>query len=204
MIYTIGYVGYDIDAFINVLLSYQIRILIDVRSNPYSLYKSDFSKGVINLKLKEANIQYLYLGQKLGGKPKNKTLYIDNIIDYTLLEQTKEYKSGINEIVRYEFANLNICLMCAEKDPVDCHRSILIGKSISNLGLDILHIFKDAPLLSQRNIENILMNKYYPNYVQVSLFDEENNYDSLLLNAYIMQNRKIGAKLEGKTKNEKN
>ena len=192
MIYTIGYADYNINDFVGVLLKYNISILFDVRSIPFSRYYSDFNKEQLCRVLLNNKITYIFVGDKLGGKPKNSKLYTNNIVDYNKMLLDDHFKNGLDSIV--ENQQRNICLMCSEKKAINCHRSILLGRVLSNLGLSVLHIEKDIPLLSQKDIEQELKNIYFPDGGQTSLFDENEDYEFLLNKAYMEQNKKIGAR----------
>lgn len=85
--------------------------------------------------------------------------------------------------------------MCAEKDPIDCHRTILISKSLKDRGVTALHIVQNGKLINQIDIEKRLLEKYYPDRNQMSIFEEENlSVEEYINNAYIQQNKKIGYK----------
>ena len=194
MIYTIGYSCYTMDEFIEVLKTFKISTLIDVRTTPYSSFHIDFNSDILKANLKENGIKYLYLGSKVGGRPKNKQLYDDDgVIDYQKMEISSSFKKGIAEIA--SLSSSNVCLMCAEKNPINCHRSILIGKCLYNAGYDVLHIVDGIPLLTQGYVEDMLVKKHFPNLNQLSLFDKNEDYNSAVFKAYNMQNKVIGAKI---------
>ena len=192
MIYTIGYADYNTNDFVGALLKYNISILFDVRSVPFSKYYSNFNKEQLCRALSNNKIEYVFVGDKLGGKPKNNKLYTNNIVDYNKMLLDDDFKKGLNKII--ENKQRNICLMCSEKKAINCHRAILLGRVLSNLGLSVLHIEKNIPLLSQKDIEQELKNIYFPDGGQTSLFDENEDYEFLLNKAYMEQNKKIGSK----------
>ena len=71
-IFTIGYGSRTLDDFVRVLQSYRIEFVLDVRSAPYSRFKPEFSKDALETHLREHAIRYIYLGDQLGGQPKDR------------------------------------------------------------------------------------------------------------------------------------
>ena len=86
-------------------------------------------------------------------------------------------KQGMNRISNGLEKGFNIALMCTEKDPKDCHRCILVGRTFSEAGYDVENILADGSLKSQKKVEEELINKYFPDRMQVSMFDMGNTFD---------------------------
>jgi len=152
-IYTIGYGARDIDAFIAALRRYNIAYLIDVRSQPYSRYKPDFSKDALEEHLRRGGIRYVYMGDTLGGRPDDPTCYdAEGKVDYTAVTQRDFYQAGIERLTKAWSQGLSVSLMCSEGKPESCHRSKLIGKTLAARGLPVAHIDENDELIGQDEV----------------------------------------------------
>jgi uncharacterized protein (DUF488 family) len=145
MIYTIGHSNITLESFIEILKSFKIQLVVDVRSSPYSKYVPHFNRENINKSLKENNIRYLFLGNYLGGKPKDEKYYKDDKVDYDLIAKTEHYKEGIDKIMTLN-SDDNIVLMCSEEDPKSCHRHNLITQSLLKKDFEVIHIRKNGKI----------------------------------------------------------
>lgn len=141
MVYTIGHSNITQESFIEILKSFKIQLVVDVRSSPYSKYVPYFNRENINKSLKENNIRYLFLRNYLGGKPKDEKYYKDDKVDYDLIAKTEHYKEGIVKIMTLNRED-NLVLMCSEEDPKSCHRHNLITQSLLKKGFEVIHIRK--------------------------------------------------------------
>lgn len=152
-IYTIGYGARDIDAFIAALRRYNIAYLIDVRSQPYSRYKPDFSKDALEEHLRRGGIRYVYMGDTLGGRPDDPTCYdAEGKVDYTAVTQRDFYQAGIERLTKAWSQGLTVSLMCSEGKPEMCHRSKLIGRTLTERGLTVTHIDEHDEAISQAEV----------------------------------------------------
>jgi uncharacterized protein (DUF488 family) len=140
-IYTIGYGNRSIEDFIKLLQRYGIKFLIDLRSQPYSRYKPEFSKEALEHYLKKQQIRYIYMGDTLGGRPEDTSCYTeDGKVDYSILREKDFYQRGISRLRAAWDKQLPIALMCSEMKPEECHRGKLIGSSLVEQGLAVSHI----------------------------------------------------------------
>lgn len=151
-IYTIGYGRRSIAAFINVLKAYDIAYLIDVRTAPYSKYKPEFSKSTLESALREHEIRYIFLGDSLGGRPDAPNCYVDGKIDYDAVKQQSFYQTGLARIQAAFDQQQRIVLMCSEGKPEMCHRSKLIGASLSKAEIPVIHIDENDEAQDQEAI----------------------------------------------------
>jgi uncharacterized protein (DUF488 family) len=138
-LYTIGYSHFSLSEFINVLKMHNVNAISDVRSVPYSKYKPDFNKNVLERELKEQGIEYVFMGDYCGAKIKDPNCYVGQRVDYSLVANSDVFKIGIQRIIK-GLEKFSIALMCAEKDPIRCHRMILVSKNIKIEHSDIFHI----------------------------------------------------------------
>ena len=145
MIYTIGHSNINPESFIEILKLFNIELVVDVRSTPYSKYVTHFNRENINKSLKENNIRYIFLGSHIGGKPTDREYYKDDKVDYDLIAKTAHYKEGINRIMTFN-DDTNIVLMCSEEDPKSCHRHNLVTQSLIKKGIEVIHIRKNGKI----------------------------------------------------------
>ena len=184
MIYTIGYAGVDIDRFVKILKDNNITLLIDVRSLPKSRYFYQFNDTSLCKVLGANAIEYQNWKLEFGARQQNLEFFTDGILDYNKFAQSKQFINGIKKIKALTQKGQIICLMCAEIDPLICHRAILCGKELFAGGLDVTHI------IAKRNGETILESQT-DFETRLQLQTKVNN----LVEAYQKQNKKIGYKL---------
>lgn len=151
-LYTIGYGARDIEEFIAVLKEHEIAFLIDVRSRPYSRYKPDFSKDPLAAHLKRAGIRYVFMGDTLGGQPDDQSCYVDGKVVYDKIAETSFYRESIARLHDAFRQQLPVVIMCSEGKPQQCHRSKLIGKTLVQLRIPILHIDENDRLITQDDV----------------------------------------------------
>jgi len=148
-IFTIGYGNRSIQAFLQLLHKYEIEILIDVRTNPFSRFNPDFRSKKLELHLINNNIGYLFLGYELGGKPLDVDCYTNEEVDYEKIKFKPFFADGIKEVMKINRSGRKLALMCSEQSPLQCHRKLLIGEYLSDLGFEVLHIDKDGTILNE-------------------------------------------------------
>jgi uncharacterized protein (DUF488 family) len=151
-IYTIGYGARALVEFMDVLKAHDIAYLLDVRSTPYSRFKPEFSKDALAQALREAGIHYLYLGRQLGGQPEDPSCYVDGKVDYAAGSRLPAFQEGLDRVERAHRQGWRVALMCSEGKPELCHRSKLIGQSLKERGIPVLHIDENDHLLGQDEV----------------------------------------------------
>ena len=158
-LYTIGYASLSIEDFIDTLKKYDITALVDVRSAPYSKYKPEFKKDNLNKTLADNNIAYIFLGKFIGARVEDPACYIGGKLNYDLLKETENFQTGISRILN-GMKNYRIALMCAEKDPTNCHRTFLICRTLRTYPVDIQHILGEGSLENHSVTEKSLLRLY--------------------------------------------
>lgn len=198
IVYTIGYTSFNINKFVDVLKKYHINCLIDVRSTPKSSYFKDYNDTALMPLLNKNGIIYRNYKKEFGARQENKSFYNTNgYLDFNIFAQSSQFKDGINKIKTAQNMGYVVCLMCAEKDPINCHRAILIARNLNLNGFEVEHILASEDLCNQKEIDNILIEKYFPNRNQISLFNENNlTQKEMLAKAYVLKNEEIGFKME--------
>lgn len=190
--FTIGHSNYAIEAFLRLLEKYAINCLVDIRSSPYSRYVPQFNRENLLRSLEKEKILYVYMGDKLGGRYMDPDLlYSDGVVDYGKVMQKKEFRQGIQSVIRNIKKGLNIVLMCAEKDPLDCHRFLLVSKGLSDQGVRVKHILGNGDFIVHKDLEDLLVQRYNNELNQLSFFEENLSPGKILEKAYKKRNREV-------------
>jgi uncharacterized protein (DUF488 family) len=201
-LFTIGYSTLNITSFVTILSQYNVTALADVRSFPYSKYSPDFNQDNLKNSLLDSEIKYVFLGKELGARPQDKSCYVEGKAVYENIAKTDLFSQGIERILKGS-RSYNIALMCAEKDPITCHRAILVCQYLKGLALEINHILHDGTLESHQDLENRLLKLHKlsqpdpQTMVQLSLFDNSVlslpclSLEDALKEAYRRQGEKI-------------
>jgi len=145
IVYTVGHSNTELKKFIKLLKMHKIRSLVDVRSAPYSKYVPQFNKKNLELALGNKGVEYIYLGDKIGGKPKDEKYYINGKVQYNLVEENDAFKEGISALINIAFCKKTV-LMCSEENPYSCHRHHLIAQNLLKRGLKVFHLRGDGTL----------------------------------------------------------
>jgi uncharacterized protein (DUF488 family) len=142
-IYTVGHSTQSIEKFIGLLQKHCVTAIADVRSAPYSRFNPQFNREELRRSLKTNGIRYVFLGKELGARSDDESCYIDDKVRYKLLAKTPLFQSGIDRVIEGAETH-KIALMCSEKDPLDCHRTILVSRELSSRGANVTHILQDG------------------------------------------------------------
>lgn len=152
VIYTIGHSNHPMEAFFGLLERFGIEVLVDVRSNPFTRYSVHFNHDPLKISIQNAGLKYLFAGKELGGKPKDEQFYDDEgHILYERIAESDKFKVGIERLLT-GVETYKIALMCGEADPTNCHRRLLIGRVLSEHGVDVVHIRSNGEALSEREL----------------------------------------------------
>ena len=153
---TIGYGARSMAEFLEVLHRYEIAYLIDVRSAPYSRYKPEFAKTSLQHTLEKQGIRYVFMGNTLGGRPDDKTCYVDGKVDYESVKARADYQHSIQRLHTAFTQQQSVVLMCSEGKPEVCHRCKLIGATLTTQQIPIIHIDEnDEPVTQVKAIERL-------------------------------------------------
>ncbi len=147
-VFTVGHSNHSPQAFIALLRQHGIDEVVDVRSTPYSRYAPHFSHESIGRMLEKAGIGYSFMGGELGGRPADSSCYDpDGRVRYDLVADTEPYEDGLRRII-FNADNRRLALVCTEKDPLDCHRALLVADTLARREVDVNHILADGGLES--------------------------------------------------------
>jgi len=175
-LFTIGHSNHSRESFLALLQQHSITAIADVRSHPYSKYLPHFNQKILEKYLKKHDIAYVFLGKELGARPDIPECYVEGKAIYEKIASTDNFKVGLNRVVKGTQKH-KIALMCAEKDPLTCHRAVLICQHLKLFYLDINHIHFDGNLENHQALEARMLkvNKLEDNELdgQLSLFSSD-------------------------------
>jgi uncharacterized protein (DUF488 family) len=155
-VYTVGHSTHASQHFLDLVGRHEITAVADVRSQPYSRMNPQFNRETLRANLKTAGISYVFLGRELGARSEDQSCYLDGKVQYDRLAQTDLFREGIDRLVQ-GLSNHRIALMCAEKDPLTCHRSILVCRSLVEREIQVEHILDNGRLESHVDALNRLL-----------------------------------------------
>ncbi len=160
-IYSIGHGNRSVETFFELLKKYEIDFLIDVRTNPFSRFNPNFSRGNIENICKDHMVTYVFMGDGLGGKPKYRSCYDkQGYVIYERVMETERFIHSINRLITAYNKNLRVVCMCSELKPCECHRSKMIGRYLDRQNINVQHIDEKGNLLSQTQVINQISNGY--------------------------------------------
>jgi len=134
-----------IDTFITLLQQQGVTAIADVRSVPYSRFNPQFNRKELEQSLKPYGIRYVFLGRELGARSDDPSCYEKGRIQYARMARTDVFQSGIQRVI-CGASDYRIALMCAEKEPLECHRTLLVARALIDLGVPVAHILADGRL----------------------------------------------------------
>lgn len=184
-LYTIGHSTHHSEHFLHLLNLYAITAVADVRSSPYSQFNPQFNREPLQLALNDNHIAYVFLGNELGPRSNDPACYRDNKVQYARLARTDLFLRGIERLLT-GMKRYRIALMCAEKDPITCHRMILVCRALRSEPIRILHILDDGGIESLDASERRLMQELKMR--QLRLFESP---EDLIQRAYDTQGDRI-------------
>jgi uncharacterized protein (DUF488 family) len=155
-VFTIGHSTHSWERFIALLRSAHVTAIADVRTSPYSRHSPQFSRDSLRAELRSDGISYVFLGKELGGRPSGRQFYCDGVADYEKMAHTPEFSNGLDRVLEGT-KKYRIALMCSERDPLDCHRCLLVGRALAQRGVRVNHILDDGNVASHGEIEDTLL-----------------------------------------------
>lgn len=183
-LFTIGHSNRSPEEFVGMLKENGVTAIADVRSQPYSRHMPHFNREPLQEPLKENGIAYVFLGDELGARRGEKCCYVDGQAKYELIAKTDAFQSGL-ERLRDGTKKYVVALMCSEKDPITCHRTILVAKSLRQ-EFEIRHIIAPQRIEMHSDAEKRLMRQW-----KIDANDLFSSQDELLEDAYQKQAQEI-------------
>jgi len=156
-LYTIGHGNRKKDDFLALLKLYSIEFLVDVRSQPFSKFNPQFNQNELKFFLEANGIRYIFMGETLGGRPKDSSCYDDDgKVNYESVKTKDFFLQGINRLKLAYSKDINVVIMCSESKPCECHRSKLIGKVLNTENIILKHIDEKGKVKDQSTVINEL------------------------------------------------
>ena len=154
-LFSIGHSNARMSDFLELLRRYDVAVLVDTRSKPYSRYNPHFSRDALAQSLNEHGIEYIYLGDKIGGRPEGEAFYFESgRVDYEQLAAAPFYLDGIGQMLAMA-EEKPLAFMCAEADYKKCHRYWLITRTLVERDIEVRHILHSGQVVvsSKREFE---------------------------------------------------
>lgn len=155
-LFSIGHSNHSAEAFVELLRRSGIDAVADVRSSPYSKFAPQFNRETLTSILRNHRIHYVFLGRELGARREERECYVGKQARYDLIAKSPLFREGLARITSGA-ASHSIALMCAEKDPVTCHRMVLVCRELRGSGLDLRHVLEDGSIESNLEAEDRLL-----------------------------------------------
>jgi uncharacterized protein (DUF488 family) len=187
-LFTIGYSGLEIDRFLELLRERRVNILCDVRSVPYSRYRPDFSRRDLKQHLNKSGIKYAFFGNELGARPKERSVYVGGQAVHNLIAEKDFFRFGLDRLKK-GIADHNLALLCSEREPLECHRSILVCRHLPEVKNHIAHIHTDGHVETHEEFENRLVASH--KLTPLPLLGGANVWETALHEAYDKQSEMI-------------
>lgn len=188
-IFTIGHSTHSWSFFLDLIKPYNIDVLVDVRSTPYSKMALDFNRETLKELLEKENIRYLFMGDKLGGRSNDPDCIVEGRVDYYKIATSTDFQDGFRRLLKGT-NEYTVALMCAEKEPLDCHRTILISRHLVDAGLTVNHILQNGQLEEHNEtIDRLLLEEKLSQ-------DMFRSKDEVIADAYRERGMKIAYKVE--------
>lgn len=172
-VYSIGHGTRKAEDFLELLRKYSINYLVDVRSIPYSRFNPQYRQQALRAFLEENDVKYVFMGDNLGGRPKDPACYNkQGLINYPKIITQDFFISGIERLKKAYEKNIPLAIMCSESKPHECHRSRLIGEALSLINITIMHIDEKGELKEHSSVIKQVKKKAPEN----DLFDDAGLY----------------------------
>lgn len=191
IIYTIGHSTHPIERFIGMLTAQGIRLVVDVRTSAASRF-AQYNKKSLSRALEDSGLLYRHQPEAFGARQTDYSLLDpDRRVDFEKVRSTPMFKSALDELLRETTSGVSIALMCAEGDPLDCHRFSMIAPALKEKDFEIKHILPDQTIMTQEALEHRLLQLYEMELSQVDMFQASEQIDPLQ-KAYRLKNKEIG------------
>ena len=192
VIYTVGHSTHSIEVFLDLLKTYSINCLIDVRSVAASSYNPQYNKEPLSNFLKANDIIYLHFSEEFGARHSDPDLLDDEgKVDFELVRKSYSFKKGVERLWQGLDKGYTIALMCSESEPFDCHRFSMVSIALEKDGFAVKHILKNKTLKTNSDLENQLLKKYEKKIPQPDMFNPAISLDDQLKAAYRLRNKEI-------------
>ena len=160
-VYTVGHSSHQLDFFLELIKTFEINCIVDVRSIPASAYNPQYNQDLFKNFLKNNHITYLHFAEEFGAKQTDHDLLDnDGKLDFEKVRKTRLFNYGLERIWHGIDKGFRIALMCSESEPLDCHRFSMVSIGFENDGFEVKHILKDKSVKTNLELEKELLKKY--------------------------------------------
>ena len=142
-VHTVGHSTHPLGTFVSLLRQHQIAYVADIRSAPYSRFNPQFNREPLEQGLKRSGIGYGFMGGELGGRVEDPACYVEGRVQYALVAELPAFIEGLEKLQRLA-TNQRLALMCAEKEPLECHRTLLVAAALAKKGARVMHILAEG------------------------------------------------------------
>lgn len=195
IIYTIGHSNHEIVDFVALLKKHNVDVVLDVRSTPYSKRYPQYNQEELRLVLESHGLDYQSYGLWFGARQPDPEYYTpEGWLHYKAFTQSGTFDQGVRNLDLCITQSHSPALLCSEKDPFECHRAIMVGRALSLKGYDLRHILADGSILVQAELDRKMLDKYFPNRDEGSIFDlieGSLSVEDMLQEAYLKRNEAI-------------
>lgn len=185
--YSIGHSNYCYEQFRDLLLYHGITLVVDVRSVPYSKFVPQYNREELKENLGRAGIKYLHAGQELGGRNQGPGNLEEAV-------NSPAFQAGLTKIAARIAAGEVVGIMCAERDPFNCHRFYLVSYALEQQGIEVRHILETGNAVPTEFLEERLMETYHDGLFQLSLFGEGDAQVDAVRRAYSRRYQEVAGK----------
>ncbi len=151
--FTIGHSNHAIESLIGLLRQHAVTAIADVRSHPASRRFPDFDRKALQESLHASGIHYVFLGDGLGARPRDPSCYSDHYADFDKMRKSDSFRGALARLQRGA-RDFRVCLLCAEKEPADCHRTWLVAQTLHEGGALVKHILADGAIERHEDLLN--------------------------------------------------
>ena len=199
-LFSVGHSNQELPQLVALLRRAGVTAVADVRSSPYSRRLPQFNRESLERELKQNGIAYVFLGDRLGGRPRDREMYdADGRVDYERVRRTAEFRHGLERLLR-GLEKYTIAMLCGEDDPLDCHRGLMIAPAAKEEGASPLHLRKDGSVETNEAMERRLLRETgTAGRIEPPLFAPlltEEDRRAALAEAYRIMARRKGFRLE--------
>ena len=156
-LFTLGHSNLEMSDLLGTLLRHEIKVLCDIRSRPGSFRYPQFNRQPLEARLTSAKIRYEFFGEQLGGRPLDPRYYLSNgLVDYASRRKAPDFLEAIERAITRS-KEVPTAILCAEEDPLHCHRFLLVCPALVQKGVQPVHLRRGGVIEPQRDAEDRLL-----------------------------------------------
>ena len=188
-VYTIGHSTHTKEHFLELLLANKITAVADVRSTPFSKFAPQFNQEENSAFLKSSGVAYVFLGRELGARREEISCYTNRTVNFDKVRKASLFLDGI-ERLKKGLEKYRIALLCVEKNPLDCHRTMLVSRHLVETGIPVSHILEDGTTITHQKLLDELLVLSRLNKEDLFMSEAE-----IIKKAYEHQNERVAYKI---------